>query len=312
MKISKEIDKSAKQLAWQLGITPSVSYEIQSNISKWVSAYKNSVTPPYSSSHQLSGKGQSKEDQTLKVLLKKLSHTDALFAWALMWRYHDSLSTGLGLSITGPRLSIHIDSIKPKSINDNEALYLAMFFQNTYLDACLDDEFWKLCNNSKLINIKSNSCRDELLCLFLLLTQKRFGYSFSKICRILRKIQKTDKKSINILENFKDCESRGSSLLVQKTYSLVGLDNTNFPGKNIADILNWLSNAKTKFPSDKWLDKKIEIESAISHQSLNDICHWIVSNQQYRYFGDKPFRDDLYCNVSKGASWYLKIDLHPS
>jgi len=303
------IQKAAKLLSWNLDVAPPVSREIQSCISQWIAAFRAGMEPPYTARSKIPGLGDTPEDAKLKKLLTGLSPEERMFAWALMWLFQDSMFSGLRISITGPRLAKHIEAVAPNHrLTSDEAVKLIEFFSVSSLDSGLDDELWKQFKGSKLLGVGSDTCRDQLLSFFLMLDQKRFGFSYAKVGRVLLCAQERDNRTKRALEHFIDSEKRGSSVFIQRAFRSIGFPPANDrPGLLMRDVLIWFASANTRTENSRWLEKQAMLRESISDNTLNNLSLWIRSRKKHRYFGDKPFRDDLFCRLWKSASWHLGI-----
>ncbi len=279
---------------------------IDSAVRSWLVSYKDAMQPPYRG--EIPGLQSTFADQELSSAFAQLDGSASLYAWATMWLIHASLFSVLKIPITGKRLGSHLDKISPSiSIGTDSALGLVKFFQFSGVDAGLDDELWSRFKGAKLLDRKSTA-RDELLSFFVMLAANRFEFSYAKIGRILLAMRDGDDTTSAALIHFEDADCRGAASFLAKVSRCVGFSfDRDAPGKAVRSTLLWFSSSRSREPTDRWRSARESVASSISEKTVRELSTWVRSRPNSRYFGDKPYRDDLFWLLWKSASWELGI-----
>lgn len=310
MSLLDRYEKASKKLAWALGVRPSDATSIDNAIQGWVESYARSMEPPYTSERRIPGLHATSADEVLSGSLAALEPLAQLYAWAKLWLVHDSLFSGLRISITGPRLAHHIERVSVDfSFSLQQASALAGFFRHTSQDAGLDDEIWRRFKASGLFKPSAGKVRDEPLEFFVELASKRFGFSYTKVGRALMTLLPPDLRTKEALRSFRSSDNRASGAFVAEVVRRVGIESEDAqPGRSARATLVWFASSRTRRPSDRWNEGRARLEALLPPSSLAELSSWIRQRPAARYFGEKPYRDDLFCLLWKSASWYLGLE----
>jgi len=303
-------EEIARRLAWRLTVEPVDAANVDRRIDDWVEAYIRAVEPPYRLDRELPGLHDTVADASLASLLCSLEPPATLYAWAHLWLVHDSMFSRFRLPITGPRLDRHIELVVPDRLSAEQALALADLFQHSGMDQNLDDELWRLCAASGLLRARSVAeDRDALLQFFLTCAAMRLDFSYRKVARVLRALQIPDHSTQERLRIFGSGSQRAAAEFVSVAYREIGLDSTRpRPGESVRAAIAWFASARARAPTDKWKDERTRLESVLQPHGLKSLATWIRRRPTGRYFGEKPYRDDLFFLLWKSASWYLELD----
>lgn len=300
---------ASKRLAWSLRSPPADVRAVDEQIEAWLVAYATAMQPPYRKERQVPGLHDTDVDRALSGVVDGLEDGARLYAWAKLRLVHDSMFSGLRLGVTGPRLSKHTAAIAPDRISAEAAVAFARFFIESSQDTYVSDELWTRFKGSGLLSRGTDAgIRDELLAFFVALAAARFFFSYKPITRVLAIVQSTDVQTLAALRRFEDIEDRGCTAFVGEVVRCVEpLVADRHVGAVARSVILWFAGAQKRAADAQWNAKREELERTVADDTLRTLSWWIRRRPHKRYFGDKPFRDDLFCLLWKSASWYLGL-----
>lgn len=304
---------SARSLASDLGLTsgPAASLfgpAFEAALAAWIEAYRIVIQSRYRLDVPLPGLDDTPVDGDLRRILTTAKDAERVYAWARLWRVEDALRRGFGLSITGPRLSGYIESMKPvRRLRPREIEVLIPFFGGVWLDGGLFQELWRRFKPGYTAKDDCRGLRDETLDFFLRLIEREwFPGSFQPTRRILDCVRAGDNKSFNHLVNLQPERLHGSGVFAGHVIRVLGFDfGEPRPGKKASDTLAWFADSSGKAPGPKWHERRAELQAVLPDGTLHALSKWVHEHPDLRYFGGKPYRDDLYWRVWKSAAWHL-------
>ena len=304
---------AAQKLAVELGLTCGSASSVfvagfDQALATWIESYRLAVEVPYRPGRPLPGLDDTLADQTLRSTLQSAREAERTYAWARMWLAEDALRPGFRLSITGPRLGKHIETIKPapRAVK-NAVVPLISFFGGAWQDSGLYDELWRLFKPAYATDRDVDGLRDQTLSFFVRLNERRvFFNTFQGLRRILDRARSRDAECIRHLMGFSPQRPHGAGIFAGHLIRALGFDLEDArPGKINGEALAWFSDSGGKTPGQKWHDRRVKLEADLPFRALEGIAEWVRDHPELRYFGDKPYRDELYWRVWKSASWLL-------
>lgn len=277
----------------------------------WIEAYREAMKPPYSRERPIPGVGDATPaDDILKDALDRLIADERLYAWARLWQVHDSLMRGFGLSITGKGLADHIAGVRPASrLNNAQIDAMLPFFRESWQESGLYGELWKRFSPGYTGGAAEGGLRDRTLSFFVgLLERQWFLSSYHELRQVLGRLDREDQWCIRALMNFTPHKAQGAGLYAGHVIRTLGLGRTQRePGKTISDVLAWSTDSVGKAPTGRWRERRAMLEAALPPRTLESLARWVRDRPELRYFGDKPYRDDLFWRVWKSAAWHQGV-----